>query len=93
MAPAESAQLPGARTKRSNLLITTESNAPALRPTIEKTPRPCAGCGEPSGSISAGTGYPVVRERSTGRYFHVRCRPGTPSGAAAVVIGSAGSFP
>jgi hypothetical protein len=67
-------------------LITTKSSAPAPRPTTEKTPRPCAGCGEPAGSISAGTGFPVVRERSTGRYYHVRCHPGSPSGKAAVVF-------
>ncbi len=64
-------------------MITTESSAPAHPPTTAKPPRPCAACGEPSGSISAGTGFPVVRERETGRYFHVRCRPGTPSGTAA----------
>ena len=67
-------------------MITTESSAPAPRPTTEKPPRPCAGCGEPAGSISAGTGYPVVRERETGLYYHVRCRPGTPSGKAAVLF-------
>ena len=67
-------------------MITTESSAPVHPPTTEKTPRPCTACGEPSGSISAGTGYPVVRERESGRYFHVRCRPGTPSGAAAVLL-------
>jgi len=42
----------------------------------------CAGCGKPAGSISAGTGYPVVRERATGRYYHVRCRPGAVAAAA-----------
>ena len=51
-------------------------------PTTAKTPRPCAGCGEPAGSISAGTGFPVVRDRESGLYYHVRCRPGSPSGAA-----------
>ena len=86
MAPAESAQLPGAGTKRSKLLITTESSAPAHPPTTEKKPRPCAGCGGPAGSISVRTGFPVVRERATGLYYHVRCRPGTPSGKAAVVF-------
>ncbi len=63
-----------------------KSSAPAHPPTTAKTPRPCAGCGEPAGSISAGTGYPVVREHATGRYYHVRCRPGTPSGTAAVLF-------
>ena len=67
-------------------MIATESSAPAPRPTTEKTPLPCAACGEPSGSISAGTGFPVVRERSTGLYFHVRCRPLSPSGKAAVAF-------
>ena len=67
-------------------MATIKSSAPAPRPTIEKTPRSCAACGEPSGSTSAGTGYPVVRDRESGLYFHVRCRPGTPSGAAAVVF-------
>jgi hypothetical protein len=39
--------------------------------------RRCAKCGEPAGSISAGTGAPLVREREDGHYYHVRCRPGT----------------
>ena len=65
--------------------ITTIAHAAPL-PTPEKPRRTCAACGEPSGSISAGTGFPVVRERETGRYYHVRCRPGTPSGKAAVVF-------
>jgi hypothetical protein len=36
----------------------------------------CAGCGEPSGSVSEGTGFPVVCDRESGRMFHVRCLPG-----------------
>ena len=69
-------------------MSTTTIAHPAPLPATEKPRRlrPCAACGEPSGSISAGTGYPVVRERESGRYFHVRCRPGTPSGAAAVLL-------
>jgi hypothetical protein len=65
---------------------TTTIAHPAPHPTPEKPRRTCAGCGKPSGSISAGTGFPVVRERATGRYYHVRCRPGSPSGKAAVVF-------
>ena len=38
----------------------------------------CGGCGEPGGSISEGTGFPLVRDRTTGGYYHVRCRPGDP---------------
>ncbi len=66
-------------------MSTTIIAHPAPPTTREKAPRLCAGCGEPSGSISAGTGKPVVRERATGLYFHVRCRPGSPSGAAFVL--------
>ncbi len=65
------------------LLIATESSAPAP-PTTAKTPRPCAASGEPSGSISAGTGRPVVLDRESDLYYHVRCRPGTSSDAGLV---------
>jgi hypothetical protein len=37
----------------------------------------CAGCGEPSGSISQGTGFPLVRDKESGLMHHVRCLPGT----------------
>ena len=38
----------------------------------------CEGCGEAAGSVSEGTGFPLVRDRSTnGRFYHVRCLPGT----------------
>jgi hypothetical protein len=67
-------------------MATTKSSALAYPPTTENMPRPCAGCGELAGSISAGTGFPVVRDRESGLYYHVRCRPGTPSGKAAVVF-------
>ena len=37
----------------------------------------CAGCGEPAGSISQGTGPPLVEDRRTdGHFYHVRCLPG-----------------
>ena len=37
----------------------------------------CAGCGEPAGSISQGTGAPLVKDRRTdGCFYHVRCIPG-----------------
>ena len=61
---------------------TTTIAHPAPHPTPEKPPTTCAVCGEPSGSISAGTGFPVVRDRATGRYYHVRCRPGAATAAA-----------
>jgi hypothetical protein len=38
----------------------------------------CAGCGEAAGSISQGTGFPLVSNRhGDGRRYHVRCLPGT----------------
>ncbi len=38
----------------------------------------CAGCGETAGSVSGGTGFPLVRDRRTnGHLYHVRCLPGT----------------
>ena len=38
----------------------------------------CAGCDETAGSVSEGTGFPLVRDRSgDGRLYHVRCLPGT----------------
>ena len=38
----------------------------------------CAGCGEAAGSVSEGTGFPLVKDRRTdGRLYHVRCLPGT----------------
>ena len=38
----------------------------------------CVGCGEAAGSVSEGTGFPLVKDRQTGgRLYHVRCLPGT----------------
>jgi hypothetical protein len=39
----------------------------------------CAECGEAAGSVSEGTGFPLVRDRSgDGRLYHVRCLSDTP---------------
>jgi hypothetical protein len=38
--------------------------------------RTCEGCGERAGSISAGTGRPLVRDKASGRFFHLLCKPG-----------------
>ncbi len=38
--------------------------------------RCCEGCGERGGSVSAGTGRPLVREKASGRFFHLSCKPG-----------------
>jgi hypothetical protein len=40
--------------------------------------RRCARCGEVAGSVSEGTGCPLVRDRyGDGRLYHLRCLPGT----------------
>ena len=36
----------------------------------------CTACGEPAGSISEGTGAPLVRSREDGEHYHVNCLPG-----------------
>ena len=41
----------------------------------EATRHTCAHCGELSGSISAGTGRPLLLDKETGRWEHVNCRP------------------
>ena len=38
--------------------------------------RCCEACGERAGSISAGTGRPLVLDRASGRFFHLSCKPG-----------------
>ena len=38
--------------------------------------RRCEGCGEGAGSISAGTGRPLVRDKASGHFFHLSCKPG-----------------
>jgi len=38
--------------------------------------RCCEGCGERAGSISAGTGRPLVRDKASGLWFHLSCKPG-----------------
>jgi len=35
--------------------------------------RRCAECGEAAGSISAGTGRPLVLDRESGEWRHVNC--------------------
>ena len=38
--------------------------------------RHCQGCSERSGSISAGTGRPLVLDKDSGHWFHLSCKPG-----------------
>ncbi len=45
----------------------------------------CAGCGESSGSISAGTGAPLVGQKGE-PMFHVKCKPGRALSAVLVAL-------
>jgi len=69
--------------------LSTESLAPDLRPGHPPPPRKrkcCAMCGQPSGSVSAGTGKPLVRDRATGELRHVVCIPSVPAAALAAMV-------
>ena len=35
----------------------------------------CEECREPSGSLSEGTGRPLVRDKQSGFWYHVNCNP------------------
>jgi hypothetical protein len=46
--------------------------------------RRCEGCGERAGSISAGTGRPLMRDKASGHWFHLSCKPGAAGIGAAL---------
>ena len=46
--------------------------------------RCCEGCGKRAGSISAGTGRPLVRDKASGRFFPLSCKPGAAGIGAAL---------
>ena len=52
---------------------------PASRPV-----RRCGKCEEPAGSISDGTGHPLMHDAKSGGFFHVSCKPGAVSFVAAL---------
>ena len=56
------------------MALKTSIRGETRKPTRE--PWGCAGCGEPSGSISEGTGFPLVRDKESGRMYHLRYLPG-----------------
>jgi hypothetical protein len=59
--------------------------ANALHPSTKaRTVGCCAKCGERAGSISAGTGRPLMLDRGSGESFHVNCRPEAVSAGAAL---------
>jgi hypothetical protein len=55
--------------------VTTTTTIPESTRTDTRPVRRCEACGERAGSISAGTGRPLVRDRESGLYFHLSCKP------------------
>jgi hypothetical protein len=64
--------------------MTITTSIPEPTRTNSRPVRCCEGCGERSGSISAGTGRPLVRDKDSGHFFHLSCRPGAVSFGAAL---------
>jgi hypothetical protein len=69
--------------------MTTTTTIPEPAATNSRQVRCCEGCGERAGSISAGTGRPLVRDRESGLFFHLSCKPGA-AGIGAALAGLSG---
>ena len=69
--------------------MTTTTTIPEPTRTDTRPVRDCEGCGERAGSISAGTGRPLVRDKASGHWFHLSCKPGT-AGIGAALAGLSG---
>jgi hypothetical protein len=64
--------------------MTTTTTIPEPAATDTRPVRSCEGCGEHAGSISAGTGRPLVRDKASGHWFHLSCKPGAAGIGAAL---------
>jgi hypothetical protein len=64
--------------------MTTTTTIPESTRTDTRPVRCCEGCGERAGSISAGTGRPLVRDKASGLWFHLSCKPSAVSFGAAL---------
>jgi len=64
--------------------MTTTTTIPEPTTTDTRPVRCCEVCGERAGSISAGTGRPLVRDKASGLWFHLSCKPGAVSFGAAL---------
>jgi hypothetical protein len=69
--------------------MTTATTIPEPSRTDTRPVRCCEGCGERAGSISAGKGRPLVRDRESGLFFHLSCKP-TAVGIGAALAGLSG---
>ena len=56
--------------------MTTTTTIPEPTRKDTRPVRSCEGCGERSGSISAGTGRPLMRDNASGHFYHLSCKPG-----------------
>jgi hypothetical protein len=56
--------------------MTTTTTIPEPATTDTRPVRTCEACGERAGSISAGTGRPLVRDKTSGLFFQLSCKPG-----------------
>ncbi len=65
--------------------MTVTTSVPEPTRTGTRPVRYCAKCGERAGSISAGTGRPLMRNNTTGEFFHLNCRPGAVGGIGAAL--------
>jgi hypothetical protein len=54
----------------------TTTTIPERTATDTRPVRCCVGCGERSGSVSVGTGRPLMLDKASGLFFHVSCKPG-----------------
>ena len=64
--------------------MTTTTTIPEPSRTDTRPIRCCEGCGERAGSISAGTGRPLMRDKASGHWFHLSCKPGAAGIGAAL---------
>jgi hypothetical protein len=59
--------------------MTTTTTIPEPSRAGTRPVRCCQGCGQRAGSISRRTGRPLVRDRESGLFFHLSCKPGAVS--------------
>ena len=64
--------------------MTTTTTIPEPARADTRPVRCCEACGERAGSISAGTGRPLMLDKDSGRFFHLSCKPGTAGIGAAL---------
>jgi hypothetical protein len=69
--------------------MTTTTTIPEPAANGTRQVRCCEACGERAGSISAGTGRPLMLDRPSGHWFHLSCKPSA-AGIGAALAGLSG---